>query len=172
MMTNTTIDCSNSDEVSKLYVRLRPFALSKTQYLTGDLAVAQDIVQDVFESLMGNPIVFNSDSQAYQWVYKSCHNRGIDFLRNRKRRLSILDVSKSVMFPEPKTPQDRLANQQVLAKLINKFNSRQAEILGFVAIDGLSQVEIAKLLDISTKTVQRELAQIQEILDQHRGYHE
>lgn len=164
-----SINTGDGAVLGELYSKLRPLALSKTHYLTGSLAVAQDIVHDVFESLIAHPKIFASELQAYKWIYITCHHRGIDFLRGRKRRAEILESSNDLVFAEPKTPEIRIANQQIFNKMLERLDKRQAEILSLLVIDGLSHAEISELLAISTKTVQRAVIQIQQSLSSLRG---
>ncbi|MCX6127033.1 MAG: RNA polymerase sigma factor [Proteobacteria bacterium] len=173
MIDNLTIDCSAAGVVGKLYQELGPFAVSKTQYLVGDLSTAQDIVHDVFEKLCRKPMNFPNRDDAYRWIYRCCHNAGIDFLRTRKRRAESLVNVKDILFPEPKTPQDRLANRQTLCMFIGHLDQRQSQIMGYLAIDGLSHKEAAVLLGISEKTVQRSIADIsKKLLHIRRSFHE
>lgn len=173
MELNDEIDCSATAVVGRLYQELGPFAVSKTEYLVGDLATAKDIVHDVFEKLCRRPMKFPGRNDAYRWIYRCCHNAGIDFLRTRKRRGESLSNLKDILFPEPKTPQDRLANQQTLAEVISHLDQRQSRILAYLVVDGLSHKVTAELLEVSEKTIQRSLAEIdKKILQIRRSYYE
>ena len=173
MDVTTNIDCSATGVLGRLYQELGPFAVSKTHYLVDDRSIAQDIVHDVFEKICRKPPVFASRDDAYRWIYRCCHNAGIDFLRTKKRKVESLQNVKEILFPEPKTPKDRLGNQQTLAMIVKHLDLRQTQILAYIAIDGLSHKDTAKLLEVSEKTIQRSLADIdKKLLQIRRSFHE
>ncbi len=161
---NQPLDCRNPEVLTELYEELRPYALKKCQYLLADINSAQDIVQDVFEKLWCSPVIFPDIASAYQWIYKSCHHASIDRLRTSKRRGELLAINKSLLFPEPKTPQDRLANRETLVKVLGHLSDREAIVLAYVVIDGLAHHEIAVLMDVSVKTIQRTMVAMEQKL--------
>lgn len=168
---NKPIKCKVSTEMSALYKQLSPYAISKTRYITGDDASARDIVQDVFEKLWQRELEFPDIKMAYQWVYTSCHNAAIDHLRKDRRKIRIESNLIDVNFVTPLTPQDRLANRQAFESILNHLSERQGLILGYIIIDGLSQKEIASLMKVSEKTIQRDVAAMNQRVESLRGHY-
>lgn len=168
---NQPLNCRDPEILTKLYEELRPYALKKCQYLLVDIGSSQDIVQDVFEKLWCAPITFANIAAAYQWIYKSCHNAAIDRLRTTKRRGEILEATKTFLFPEPKTPQDRLANRETLVKVLEHLSDREAIVLSYIVIDCLAYHEIATLMEVSVKTIQRLMVAVEQKLSGLRSHY-
>lgn len=164
-----TIECSNPDTVAELYHELRPYALSKTEYMTGHMDIAQDIVHDVFVRLWQKKPSFSSARAAYAWIYASCHNAAIDYLRSSRRAALYSSDVALVAVSNPRTPQDRAANREFLVAIFDRLNRRETEVLAYRLIDGLQLKDIALLMGISEKTVQRTIGALQEKIDDLRG---
>lgn len=168
-----TFDCSDGKVLTALYEQLRPYALKKCQYMLGDVGTAQDIVQDVFMRLWRAPITFPSIAAAYKWVYKSCHNAAIDRMRSTKRHDAFAELEWSLPSSHAVTPQERMINRERAETVLHLFSEREAAVLMYTAIDGLSHREIAELMDVSIKTIQRTVGAIEETLATlRRGSHE
>lgn len=155
------IDCSDAGALSALYKQLGPIAISKTQYIVNDVAIAQDIVHDVFTKLWESRSTFTHIKAAYQWVYVSCHNASIDYLRSQRRRSQIANSVVPLLIPHPTQPDERLSNRQFLLKAMNLLDERETSVLAFVVIDGFTQKQIADVLNVSEKTIQRVVASIE-----------
>jgi RNA polymerase sigma-70 factor, ECF subfamily len=168
---DATIDCSDPQALGSLYEQLRPYAVAKAQYMVNDLASAKDIFQDVFTKLCSKPIVFQSIKMAYQWVYVSCHRAAIDHLRATKRHLALGDAAREIFFTAPTNPEVRFANQRTFAAILHNFDERESAILGYLVVDGLTQKEIAGLMDVSERTIQRAVSEMNVKLDQLRRHH-
>lgn len=168
LATDQTYDCRDRRVLSKLYAELRPYALKKCHYVLADLALAQDVVQDVFIRLCNDPVIFHSLAAAYRWVYTCCHNASIDKLRSLKRQESFVSKEITLSIYEDVGTHDRLANQQVVRQILHHFSEREAEVLIYIAVDGLSHREIAELLGVSAKTIQRTVGAIEQKLTEIR----
>lgn len=168
-----SFDCSDAKVLTALYGQLRPYALKKCQYMLGDIGTAQDVVQDVFMRLWRAPITFPSIAAAYKWVYKSCHNAAIDRMRSAKRHHAFIDQEWLLSPAHAVTPQDRVINRQMAEKVLHLFSEREAAVLMYTAVDRLSHREIAELMDVSVKTIQRTVVAIEETLATlRRGSHD
>lgn len=154
-------EATSALSLEALYRQVGPFALSKTTYLVGRPDVAEEIVQDVFLKLWQSRVPFETPKQAYAWIYRSCHNAGIDHLRSRRRATSAKgDLGRLVQNPE--TPDARLENRQILENVWSTLSERDARIVAYRFIDGMPVQAIAALLEVSEKTVQRAVSALTE----------
>ena len=168
--TSNSINCADSKTVEELYSELRPFALSKTEYITGSMDIAQDIVHDVFVKLWQKKLSFPSKRAMYSWVYASCHNAAIDFLRAKNRTSKLTTVMNIDDVQDPKNIQERLVNKRFLEGILSLISEREGVVLAYKAIDGLTIKEISELMNVSEKTVKRDLAEVQQKLDHLRSH--
>jgi RNA polymerase sigma-70 factor, ECF subfamily len=159
--TSKEADCRDRAVVAELYKRTGKAALSKIMHVVGRKDVAEEILQDVFLRLWKAGITFPDERAAYSWIYKACHNSGIDYLRSAYNRRS---VSPSEGFfdrlEDAKDLGSQTANRQIVTRYLNRLSDREAYILGYRVLDGMSQLEVAELLGIARKTVSRTEAKI------------
>lgn len=152
-----------------LYEKLGRPALGKTISLVGK-AAAEEIVQDVFVKLWKAGLKFPNLKSAYAWVYKCCTNAAIDFLRSRANQAVPLQTDTGALISEAETKVDansssevenRLAAKQSLKILVRELSQDEASVFIYRSVEGLSQEEIAEVMKISRRTVNR----LQEKLD-------
>jgi RNA polymerase sigma-70 factor (ECF subfamily) len=135
----------------------------KTARLVGRADVAEEIVQGAFLKLWDAGMTFRDDRAAFAWVYRTCHNAGLDHLRSHATRFESgaaaaeleggVDVAGG-------SPLAELEARQWLARQLLKLDEREAQILGYRALDGLTQQEIAEVMGLSRKTIVRACADI------------
>lgn len=137
-----------------LYQRLGRPALSKTLYLVGQKNVAEEIVQESFVRLWQKKPVFPSLRQAYAWVYRCCTNAAIDFLRNKSNQTVEFDVD-TILPTNDLDLEQRTALKQTWQQVLAALDRDEAELFVYRAIEGLNQDEVAEVMDISRRTVNR-----------------
>lgn len=159
------MDCSDAETVQRLYKTAGRAAVSKTEYLVGRLDVAQEIVQEVFLRLWQQKLRFANEKQAYFWVYKSCHNAGIDHLRSASHRFEHRQAHEFFeSLQDAADVADVTLKRQLVCRLLSGLGERDAQILAFTVIDGMTQEEIAEVLGLSRKTVNRACLRLTEKL--------
>ncbi len=73
----------------------RMYAQSLIRYaysLLGTSAAAEDVMEDTFAALIVKGGTFRSSEHLRAWLYKTAHNRSIDYLRRHKREVPLEDV--------------------------------------------------------------------------------
>lgn len=158
--------------VEDLYRRLAPYAISKVQRMVGRWEVAEEIVQDVFCKLLLAQIIFPEDRMAYAWIYRTSHNAALDFIRSgRYRNHLTLDSASSIHITSP-DPEHIAMRRDHLHKTIAKLDESDAAIFAFYYMDDMTHQEIADLLEISRKTVERSVQRGLAVARlQHQGDH-
>ncbi|PKD41240.1 RNA polymerase sigma factor [Methylomonas sp. Kb3] len=124
---------------------------------------AADLIQDIFMRLTLLKPPPASETEVQAWLFKVASNLSLDHLRTQKRRCELLDqylgdetdIDASAAPERTAEAQDQLQHIQLaLADLPDQC----AEILYLSRIEGLSHIEIAKQLKISTSWVEKQLA--------------
>ncbi len=126
--------------------------------MVGRTDVAEEIVQTVFLKLWQAALSFPDIKAAYAWVYRACHNAAIDHLRlsSVQRELALEANGEPMDFPSGAPAVDlRLEQRQTLIRHLAALDDREAQILAYRVIDGMTQDEIAMLLGLSRKTIVR-----------------
>ena len=146
------LDASKSHLVEKLYQSTGQAALSKTLHLVGRRDIAEEIVQEVFLKLWKKKLTFYSNEAAYCWVYRSCHNAGIDHIRAVKRH-GESELDEELAGGDDYS--DRVAERQLLNQAAKILGKKESQVLAYRVVDGMTQDEIATMMDVSRKTIVR-----------------
>jgi len=127
---------------------------------------AEEAMQDVFVEVYRSVTEFNAKASVNTWIYRIAVNKCLDRIRYNKRQKRFAFISSlfskdtgAIQFDQPNFnhPGVLLENKEksaVLFKAINQLpeNQRMAFILKHV--EGLSQKEIAEIINIGEKAVE------------------
>jgi RNA polymerase sigma-70 factor (ECF subfamily) len=124
-----------------------------------DRHLAQDVVQDVFESLHRQPERFDpARASLLAWLTMMTHRRAVDLIRRhqvRAGRDTSLDHHTTLPDTGP-TPADAVCFDDECVRLhaaLLKLRPVERQVIGLAYYDGQSQSAIAALLDIPLGTV-------------------
>jgi RNA polymerase sigma factor (sigma-70 family) len=142
-------------------VRVYNTALSYVQ----DHGEAEEIIQDVFLEIYSNAGSFQSRSAVSTWIYRITINKCLDRLRykNRKKRFAFVSSlfnkagdlqHDSPDFIHPGVLTEQRENAVFLFKALKQLPENQHTAFLLKHIEGLSQKEIALIMDISEKAVE------------------
>lgn len=140
-------------DIERLYALYAPvvFRLAhKTLSSEGD---AWDVVQEVFERMLRQGATFRGQSRPMTWVYRVTTNAAISQIRRRKVRESEGDPGGD----EPAVGTEQVEARQWLAKWAECLSDRELAVATLLYIDGLTQAEVADVLQLSRKTVGRDV---------------
>lgn len=155
-----------------LYAKLGGPALAKTVNLVSRSA-AEEIVQEVFAKLWQTKMVFPDLKRAYAWVYKCCTNSAIDFIRNHNNSHVELDESHHGDIVSADTNDLELKAQahEIWKQLVHAFDADEAAVFVHRNLEGLTQDEVAEVMQISRRTVNRLQEKIDEKIEKLRRQH-
>ncbi|MEN6355662.1 MAG: sigma-70 family RNA polymerase sigma factor [Armatimonadota bacterium] len=125
---------------------------------------AVDITQETFVKAYSKLTTFNSGSAFYTWLYRIAVNAAIDFIRKRKSRpADSLDDDKYTevgfepvshdMSTDPERVVVRSEQAHMLRSAIAKLSDKLRMALVLYDMEGLSQEEVAKVLNVPVGTV-------------------
>lgn len=121
-----------------------------------DSHMADDIQQEVFIKIHEKVDSLKDDTKVKSWVLQITRNTILDYLR--KKKFDTEQVHDSAACVEPsiddlvKDKSDRNLEQELIGglnPLIESLPDKYSEAIKLVEIEGLSQVELAKKLNIS-----------------------
>jgi RNA polymerase sigma-70 factor (ECF subfamily) len=132
--------------------------------LTGDRALSEDLVQDVFYRILRSRRTYRPGSPFRPWMYQVARNARIDHLR-RPAEVALEDGMAEPIVP-PAELSDREQNELLLRALL-KLSEDKREVLLLSRFQGMTYKEIAQLLGCDVGTIKtrvfraiRELRQI------------
>lgn len=137
-------------------------AVAKAYSIVQRMDVAKEIAQDVFLKLWQSKGVFPNDKAVYVWIYKTTQRAAIDHLRSASNRYDVRgDHVTDDLLDQKVQVGDAVISRDVVRRYLAKLPEREADIFVYVALDDMSHAEVAELLDVSTKTIQRALQKAQ-----------
>ncbi|MBI3181347.1 MAG: sigma-70 family RNA polymerase sigma factor [Myxococcales bacterium] len=144
-----------ADELRDLYEEFAPVVHRRALAMLRRDADAWDVVQEVFERMLRSGFNFRREARPMTYVYRVTTNVCLNALRGRKVR------EPSASSPEePAVDQAAAEAADLLAALAGRLSERQLRVAALHFVDGLTQEEIGQVLDLSRKTIGRELEAI------------
>ncbi len=131
--------------------------------LTGSMADADDLLQSTVERVLKKPPPEGVALSA--WLFRVCRNLWVDEYRARQTREK--HAHDPVVHAEGVEPEGALDAHLALDEVdeaMSKLSDDQRELIGLVAVEGLSYKEIAATLSIPMGTVMSRIARARSAL--------
>jgi RNA polymerase sigma-70 factor, ECF subfamily len=144
------------DRLSALYRAYGPVIYARCRRLLGDGGAAEDATQETFMRVHRH--LDKADSrEALGWIYRIATNYCLNEIRNRKRRA---ELDERVPRPGVGATVDQvLADRELVARIVDRAPEKLRVVAWLHHVDGLDQGEVARVLDISRRTVVNRLAE-------------
>lgn len=147
----------DGDAARALTERLLPRILGHAYRLLGDAAEAEDVAQDAMMRLWKiAPDWRQGEAKVTTWLYRVVANLATDRLRGRRRAGPPLEDVAEPADDRPGPAESLLARDraEALQAALNDLPERQKEAVILRHIEGLSNPEIAEIMEISTEAVE------------------
>jgi len=147
------------DEIVEHLPRLRRYARA----LTGESALADDLVQDTLERALSKLFLWRTGTDLRAWLFTLMHNVFVNQVRSR--RLPELPLDDALEVPAIGDPLAAMTARDVQAALARLPEEFRAVIL-LVGLEQFEYAEAARILDIPVGTVMSRLARARERMRQ------
>lgn len=128
-------------------------------YLIADPEAIQDIISDVFISIWQERDKLTRIRHFDSYLYTSVRNKALDYINQSKKSISLDHISLGIMSTDP-TPDETFESKELNEKIriaIDSLPERCKLIFLLAKEEGLSYKDIAKILNISEKTVNAQM---------------
>jgi RNA polymerase sigma-70 factor (ECF subfamily) len=144
-----------------------PFLRRFARALTGDAALADDLVQDCIERALRKHELYDPERPMRAWLYTILRNLHISGLRSELRRGSsvTLDEIPNGSDAVPPRQEDHLVLADV-EEAVARLPLVQREVLLLVALDELSYRDVAEITGVPIGTVMSRLSRARSFLRQ------
>jgi RNA polymerase sigma factor (sigma-70 family) len=125
---------------------------------------AEEITQDVFVQVHQSMEKFQNNSTLKTWIYRFTINKCLDFIKHKssKKRFFIFgtktDSEKELhnvsSFEHPGIELEQQENAKILFEVIGTLNENQRTAFILSKLDGLSNPEIASIMEVSISAVE------------------
>lgn len=145
--------------VVELYDLYGPAIFRRSQRLLRDQALAQDATQDVFLKLLKELPRETHPKSVLSWIFRTTTRHCMNVLRESGRRQRREDQVAAFHWETSSDPeQESLGDRRLAAAVLARFDQTTQAVAVAVLVDGMPHDEVARALDVSTKTVGRKLA--------------
>jgi RNA polymerase sigma-70 factor (ECF subfamily) len=141
---------------------LRRYAVA----LAGNLALADDLVQDCIERALQQQNQLREHARLGAWLRRILYHLYIDEIRRGKRRGREQDVTELADQLELSAPAPDNSAMREFLQAVNRLSPEHRQVLLLVSVEELSYREIADELDIPMGTVMSRLARARERLQE------
>ncbi|TXD54095.1 MULTISPECIES: RNA polymerase sigma factor [unclassified Polaribacter] len=148
------------DDFNKLFETHYNILLKYVIKLCNDSEVAKDIVQEAYIKLWNKRAEIKTDLPIHSYLFKICYNEFLQFLRKKKVETNFLDDLKykyttEIYFEAYILKTDK---EEQIKKAIEKLPKRTKEAFLLSKYEHLKYKEIAQVMDISIKTVEKHIS--------------
>jgi RNA polymerase sigma-70 factor (ECF subfamily) len=142
---------------------LRRFARA----LSGDQAVADDLVQDCIERALRKSHLYDPARPLRAWLYAMLRNIFISGLRSQGRSAVVKAVDDLVDGEDavPATQEDRLA-VSLVGEALDRLPPQHREVIVLVGLEAMSYRDAAEIIGVPVGTVMSRLSRAREVLRQ------
>jgi RNA polymerase sigma-70 factor (ECF subfamily) len=155
------VDLRESLERAYLAHKDRLFTLATA--LTGDRAAAEDVVHDVFASLIEQPRRVRGGRALAAFLSVCARNRALDWLRTQGRRAAREAMGAAPANErgrdDPVERASRKEEEEMLLAMVGSLPGELREVLALRVWGGLGFREIAHLQGVATSTAHRRYSQ-------------
>lgn len=145
-----------------LFRAFYPHLLNYTAKITKDRDAAADVVQEAFILLWKKRREIDPDRSVRAYLYRSVRNRALNYIRDHKEVAEPIDdlltdesQRADSMVNEQKRKEEQFRKQ--FYQWVNSLPDRQREAFELSRFEGLHHHEIAKVMEVSAKTVNNHL---------------
>jgi RNA polymerase sigma-70 factor (ECF subfamily) len=132
--------------------------LRYAQRMVGDLATAEDLVQEVFLRVYRARERYAPEARFSTWLYRIATNLALNELRRPRRRAPHRSAEdEEVVLAEPAAGADDVAHARrvgrAAAAALEELPETQRAALCLAAVEGLSYAEVAEALEVTESAV-------------------
>jgi RNA polymerase sigma factor (sigma-70 family) len=154
----------NQTHFEKLYNEYRTLVFNVALNYLQNLEDAEEITQDVFVKVYQSLENFNQKASYKTWIYRITINQCLDFIKkkNSQKRFFIFgqksqneqEYLNTATFEHPGILMENKEEAAILFEVINTLTENQKTAFLLSKLDGLSNPEIAEIMQLSISSVE------------------
>ena len=154
----------NQVQFEKLYREYKTLVFNVAINYLQNLEDAEEITQDVFVKVYHSLENFNQKSSYKTWIYRITINQCLDFIKkkNSQKRFFIFgkksqneqEYLNTTTFEHPGILMENREEAAILFEVINTLTENQKTAFLLSKLDGLSNPEIAQIMQVSISSVE------------------
>ena len=161
-----------------LYQQYYPAIFAFLHFLVGTPEVAEDLASLVFEKVWTHLADIQAQDTAGPWLFRIARNCTTDYFRRCKPIIS-LEGLQTAQHPQIESLEESAIaheEERILLEHLSQLSEREREVIGLKFAVGMTNREIARILQLPEGTVSsslhRALRRLRAALDNEGGHHE
>lgn len=146
-----------------LYQRFGPALIRQAERVTKSRADAEDIVHALFVQLMDR----GPWALSFPYLFRAVTRRSLNLLRDEGNRQRLIDEGAPVLAPPPTAAPS--GEREDLYRLLATLSPKLREVFVYRHLTEMPQDEIAEVVGVSRKTVQKRLTKLEGALETLRA---
>lgn len=152
------------NDFQSLYNQYKVLVYNVALHYVQNIEDAEEITQDVFVQVHQSIEKFQNNSTFKTWIYRITINKSLDFIKHKKskkrffifgqRSNSEKEIQNISSFEHPGIAMENKENAAILFKVINELTENQRTAFILSKLDGLSNPEIATIMNVSISSVE------------------
>ena len=119
----------------------------------GSSAAAEDIMEDAFAALLIKGGKLTGEEQTRAWLYKTVHNKAVDYLRRHSREVPLEDVENVLHTPAMEQNVLTRERNEKIYICMQKLSAQYREVLQLTYFDGFPVETVCRIMGRSRKQV-------------------
>jgi RNA polymerase sigma factor (sigma-70 family) len=154
----------NSDSFFIVYNQYKLLVYNVALNYVQNCEDAEEITQDVFVQLHQSLHKFEQKSTLKTWIYRITINKSLDFIKHKNSKKwffifgtksnSEIELQNITTFEHPGILLENQENAAILYATINELTENQKTAFILSKLDGLSNPEIASIMEVSISSVE------------------
>lgn len=154
----------NQVHFEKLYHEYKKLVYNVALHYLQNTEDAEEVTQDVFVKVYHSLANFNRQSSYKTWIYRIAINQCLDFIKqkNSQKRFYIFgkksqneqEYLNTANFEHPGILMEKQEDAKMLFEVINTLTENQKTAFLLSKLDGLSNPEIAEIMQLSIASVE------------------
>ena len=146
-----------------IYEKYAGLVYSRCLWYIRDSEAARDMVHDIFLQVLKNMHLFENLNHHHAMLYRMSTNACINYLKKHRRSVH-LDFLKSTIYSDDSVQQSNTENKIDLQRILKLFDKTSSAIAWLYFVEGHTQEQVAGLMQVSRKTVNRKIMKIKKKL--------
>jgi RNA polymerase sigma-70 factor (ECF subfamily) len=151
------VSAEHREAFAELYEQFMPKVYRYVTFRIRDEHMAQDLTATVFEKALAKYDSFNPQRAAFStWIFTIARNTVIDHYRVYGKHEDIVpdvEAKTTAQFPSPEDEAIKEENTRKLRQFISQLNKREQEAIVLKYSNGMSNREIAQILNLTETNV-------------------
>ncbi|MCH7512785.1 MAG: RNA polymerase sigma-70 factor [Bacteroidetes bacterium] len=143
-----------------------PLCQFAMNFTGSDLDDAKEIVHDVFIKVWEKMDSLPPDVNYKSYLYKSVNNRGLNFIRDRKKLVQLDQISEE-KYSSSLAEMEEKELERAIELAIHSLPDKCREVFELSRYEGLTYKSIAEKMAVSVKTVEAQMSKALRLLREH-----